>query len=429
MSRRHTDLLDRLTVTSPCNEDWDAMTGNEKVRFCSHCDLSVHNLSEMTRREALALVRKSEGRLCIRYYRRPDAGVQTLPLHSIKRRASKIATGALTATLSLCSTTFGQSCPTSNQLIQGRAYVAGKRNDARPDEGNRPGSKLEGTILDPNGAVIPGASVILVDEKTERQHITTTGQDGTFKFETLPAGSYTLKAESAGFRTKEIKEFQLEASAERRLELTLDVGTVTMGGGMIVLPVDVLVNAASQNEMAKVKELLAMGVDVDTVDAETDTTALMEAVDNGNHEMVLALLDAGADPNRKNKYGRTTLMATSEQTTPEIIWTLISAGAKVNAKDDYGNTPLMIAVDADNVPVVQALIEVKAKVDAKDEKGMTALMKAAEGAGHLEIVKALLIAGANVNQKNEDGETALNLAEDYENLEIVQLLRGYGARE
>jgi hypothetical protein len=428
MSRRHTDLLDRLTVTSPCSEDWDAMTGNEQVRFCSHCDLSVHNLSEMTRREALALVRKSEGRLCVRYYRRPDATVQTLPVHNIKRRASKIATGALTATLSLCSPVIAQASSTAELPIQGRAYVAGKRDGARPDEGNRPGAMLEGTVLDPNGALIVGASITLVDEKTKRQYITTTGHDGTFKFEALPAASYTLKVESRGFQTREIREFRLEANAERQLELKLDIGII-MGGGMLVMPVDVLVNAAARDELGKVKELLAAGLDVNILDADTDTTALMEAVDNGNQEMVVVLLNAGADVNAKNKFGGTALLMLREQATDEIVRTLITAGAKVNVKDAEGNTPLMIAASLGNAPVLQALLEAGAKVNAKNKDGETALMKAAGGEGHIEVVRALLIAGADINKENNDGETALKLAEDYENLEIVNLLKGYGARE
>jgi Carboxypeptidase regulatory-like domain/Ankyrin repeats (many copies) len=429
MSRRHTDLLDRLTVTFPCSEDWDAMTGNEQVRFCSHCDLSVHNLSEMTRGEALALVRKSEGRLCVRYYRRPDATVQTLPLHNIKRRASKIATSALTATLSLCSPALAQASSTTELPIQGRAYVSGKRDGARPDEQTRPGATLEGVVLDPNEAVIVGASITLVDEKTKRQYITTTAADGTFKFQSLPEASYTLKAESTGFQTKEISEFRLEANAERQLELKLDIGMVVMGGGMITMPVDVLVNAAARDELGKVKELLAAGMDVNIVDADTDTTALMEAVDNGNQEMVIVLLNAGADVNTKNKYGGTALLMLREQTTDEIVRTLITAGAKVNSKDEEGNTPLMIAASLGNAPVLQALLEAGAKVNAKNKDGETALMKAAAGEGHIEVVRALLIAGADVNKENNDGETALKLAEDYENLEIANLLRGYGARE
>ena len=62
-------LLDQVQVNTPCSADWDAMIGNDQVRFCEHCNLSVHNLSQMTPKRALHLVAVSKGSLCVRYYR------------------------------------------------------------------------------------------------------------------------------------------------------------------------------------------------------------------------------------------------------------------------------------------------------------------------------------------------------------------------
>jgi hypothetical protein len=55
--------LDRLTISQPCNEDWESMAGNDQVRFCQHCNLHVNDLSQMTRSDALRLVNESRGRL------------------------------------------------------------------------------------------------------------------------------------------------------------------------------------------------------------------------------------------------------------------------------------------------------------------------------------------------------------------------------
>jgi len=70
-------LLDQVRIASPCTADWEAMTGDERVRFCSQCSLHVYNLAQMTREEAEALLREREGRLCARVYRRRDGTVVT----------------------------------------------------------------------------------------------------------------------------------------------------------------------------------------------------------------------------------------------------------------------------------------------------------------------------------------------------------------
>jgi hypothetical protein len=33
--------FDRITIAAPCDADWDAMIGNDQVRFCEHCHLYV----------------------------------------------------------------------------------------------------------------------------------------------------------------------------------------------------------------------------------------------------------------------------------------------------------------------------------------------------------------------------------------------------
>jgi hypothetical protein len=70
-------LLDNIRVASPCSASWEAMRGDERVRFCGACQKSVYNLSGMTRAEAERLVRETEGRLCVRFYRRRDGTVLT----------------------------------------------------------------------------------------------------------------------------------------------------------------------------------------------------------------------------------------------------------------------------------------------------------------------------------------------------------------
>src|SRR5882724_7987057 len=98
--------FDRITIPAPCDADWDSMIGNNQVRFCEHCNLHVTDLSAMTHPEAMRLVARSRGRLCVRYVQGPIAdALRSGPekLYRIGRRVSRIAAGAFTATLSVSS--------------------------------------------------------------------------------------------------------------------------------------------------------------------------------------------------------------------------------------------------------------------------------------------------------------------------------------
>ncbi len=87
--------LEQVRVASPCHAAWDDMSGDDRVRHCGRCEKNVYNLSGMTRAEAEALVRRTEGELCIRFYRRADGTVLTrdcpVGLAALRRPAYLIA--------------------------------------------------------------------------------------------------------------------------------------------------------------------------------------------------------------------------------------------------------------------------------------------------------------------------------------------------
>ena len=102
---RFTNNLDNIRVAAPCSADWDSMFGNERVRLCEQCHLNVYNLSAMSRVEADRLINQTEGRLCVRFYRRRDGSIITqncpVGLRAIKRRLSRVATAVVSFILSL----------------------------------------------------------------------------------------------------------------------------------------------------------------------------------------------------------------------------------------------------------------------------------------------------------------------------------------
>jgi hypothetical protein len=91
--------LDDVRIASPCRANWDEMSGDERVRFCSMCKLNVYDLSNMAEREALALIARNEGgRVCARLWRRKDGTVITSDcpegeLERASRRAKTLVAG------------------------------------------------------------------------------------------------------------------------------------------------------------------------------------------------------------------------------------------------------------------------------------------------------------------------------------------------
>lgn len=90
-----TNPLNNIKIASPCSANWDEMIGDERKRFCGDCKLNVYNLSGMTKQEAENLIIGSEGRLCVRFYRRADGSVLTkdcpVGWAAIKRRVSRVS--------------------------------------------------------------------------------------------------------------------------------------------------------------------------------------------------------------------------------------------------------------------------------------------------------------------------------------------------
>ncbi len=104
------DPLKNVKIASPCSADWNAMKGDERKRFCGECKLNVYNLSGMTQYDAENLLRNSEGRVCVRFYRRADGTVltQDCPVGwaRVKQRTALMAAAAGSLALMLLSVVF-----------------------------------------------------------------------------------------------------------------------------------------------------------------------------------------------------------------------------------------------------------------------------------------------------------------------------------
>ena len=90
-------LLENVAIAAPCTADWDQMVGDDRVRFCRHCEKNVYNLSALPRDEAEALLGAREGKMCVRLYKRADGTVLTsdCPVGVKRRRRRRAVAGVL----------------------------------------------------------------------------------------------------------------------------------------------------------------------------------------------------------------------------------------------------------------------------------------------------------------------------------------------
>src|SRR5580658_6299615 len=75
---------------------------------------------------------------------------------------------------------------------------------------------IAGTVTDPSGAAVPGATVTATDTATGTVKVVKTGDAGAYRVSLLQPGAYTLSVTDAGFRTTQ-------------LNVTVQVGQITSG--------------------------------------------------------------------------------------------------------------------------------------------------------------------------------------------------------
>ena len=225
--------IDRLRIATPCPISWEQMTGDNRVRFCAHCQLNVYNISELSRIEAESLIASTEGRLCARMYRRADGTVLTkdcpVGLRALRMRVSKRAAAVFAAIASLSGGAFGQQ-PTHKD---GKTSCTPQARITRTIAPERAATTLSGIVVDQSSAVIPGATVTMTNADMKEMRKTSTDDEGRFQFDSLAAGNYSLKIEATGFKNLVTTNVVVENKQLLDMHLILEAAGETVTVGLI----------------------------------------------------------------------------------------------------------------------------------------------------------------------------------------------------
>jgi hypothetical protein len=82
---------------------------------------------------------------------------------------------------------------------------------------------ISGTVKDPSGAVIPGATVTATNAATNVQTKTVSDDKGFYSFPSLPVGRYNVKVEEEGFGTQSRNNLEVDANGALMEDLTLEM--------------------------------------------------------------------------------------------------------------------------------------------------------------------------------------------------------------
>src|ERR1700704_4718511 len=85
---------------------------------------------------------------------------------------------------------------------------------------------ITGEVKDSTGAVVPGATVTVVNKATNATRTTVTNEVGLFDFPALQPGEYTVKSELEGFKSA-TRDLELQVQQTVRVNFTLELGTIS----------------------------------------------------------------------------------------------------------------------------------------------------------------------------------------------------------
>jgi hypothetical protein len=88
------------------------------------------------------------------------------------------------------------------------------------------GGSIDGTITDPNGAVVPGANVTATQTATGYTITVQTTQAGVYNFPLLPTGPYSLTVKQSGFKTFVRAGIEVRVGLTETINMQLELGTV-----------------------------------------------------------------------------------------------------------------------------------------------------------------------------------------------------------
>lgn len=115
---------------------------------------------------------------------------------------------------------------------------------------------VHGTVTDPAGAVVPGATVVLANLQTGVEIRSQTNDTGNYRIQNIQVGTYSLSASADGFSTKRVDQLTLTVNQTSTLDFILAVGAVTETVNVEAAGVEVQSSTAELGQVVQEKQVV-----------------------------------------------------------------------------------------------------------------------------------------------------------------------------
>ncbi len=313
-----------ISIENPCSEKWDEMTGNEKTRACSHCELNVNDISMMTEDEAFELIEKSNGDLCVRYEAHPvtHAPIFANKLYQITRTTG-VTAGVLGATLAVSNSVNAQESVSKGSPLKPLTPIVVQKNSSSNAKTTSP--KVSPTPpKKPRQPKIMGK--IAIRRWIKNPLMKAVNQGKYLKARLMIAKGANVNAIDKNYYSRTA----LHVAVERN---NLKMAQMLLNSGAKLELQDQYKNTPLMNlRWSTTTEIIYLfaqyGADLNAKNY-SGQTALMNAARSGNAKAVQAMLESGADVTIRDNFKNSALDYTHS---PEIKQILISYGAVRKAK-------------------------------------------------------------------------------------------------
>ena len=125
-------------------------------------------------------------------------------------------------------------------------------------------SRVTGTVTDNSGAVVPDATVTLLNEATAQSLTAQTSEDGNYSFDLIQVGTYTITVEKAGFKRLVSTNNKVNVNLPTTINVALEIGdiaaTVTVENTAEVVQTSTSGNVGTTIEQRTIESLPIVGL-------------------------------------------------------------------------------------------------------------------------------------------------------------------------